>query len=145
MQDGIIKYYLNKCQFLQRTSNYISFTIQVYPLGFIVKIDIFDKDLYTHKYNFEFKKIDKESDIEKEYKTLLNILEKYRNKKEYKSPQCITKDEIRYKFLNCPKAIQIMKKYNIYDERKSLSANSVFFLNAMEGQNKLSDLWKDLK
>lgn len=55
MNNVIIKDYLNKCQFLQRTANYVSFTIQVYPLGFRVEIGLFDKDLYSHKYSFEFK------------------------------------------------------------------------------------------
>lgn len=72
------------------------------------------------------------------------MLKKHRIKKEYNSPQCITKNEIRYKFLQSPKSIQIMKKYNIYDDKKSLSANSVFFLNEIEKRNMLFKLLDDI-
>lgn len=112
--------------------------------------DILNANLYVEKYDKEtFNHLDGES---KSFKVKLKRPRENRwlknNKRENmeldKLPKGITKREVRYKFLQCPKSIQIMKKYNIYDEKKSLSANSVFFLNAMEEQNKLSDLWEDL-
>lgn len=61
-----------------------------------------------------------------------------------KLPEGITKREVRYRFIQSPKATQIMKEFDMYDKTKSLSANSVFFLNALEEQNRLVELWVKL-
>lgn len=61
-----------------------------------------------------------------------------------KLPEGITKREVRYRFIQSPKATQIMKEFDMYDKNKSLSANSVLFLNALEEQNRLVELWVKL-
>ena len=61
-----------------------------------------------------------------------------------KLPDGITKREVRYRFIQSPKAMQIMKEFGMYDKNKSLSANSVFFLNALEEKNRFLELWEKL-
>lgn len=62
-----------------------------------------------------------------------------------KLPDGVTLREIRFTFLQSPKAVKIMQDFGLYDSNMSLSANSVHFLKTMEETNRLSELWIKLK
>ena len=64
--------------------------------------------------------------------------------KENNLPQGISKREIRFAFLRSPQNVQIMKSFGQYDEQRSNSANAVSFLNWIDDNNKMIDLWNKL-
>ena len=112
--------------------------------------DTLNAKLYVEKYNKEtFEHLNEES---KTFKVKLkkNRENRWLNKQNLKDmevdklPEGITKREVRYRFIQSPKATQIMKEFDMYDKNKSLSANSVFFLNALEEQNRLVEIWVKL-
>ena len=60
-------------------------------------------------------------------------------------PLGISKREIRFAFLQSPRNVQIMKDFGRYDEQRSNSLNAVSFLNWIDENNKMSDLWNKLR
>ena len=106
--------------------------------------------LYVEKFNKETFVHLKEESKTFEVKLKNNRENRWLNKQKMedmeveKLPKGITKREVRYRFIQSPKATQIMKEFDMYDKNKSLSANSVFFLNALEEQNRFVELWEKL-
>lgn len=112
--------------------------------------DTLNAKLYVEKYNKEtFEHLNEESKTF-EVKLKKNRENRWLNKQKMedmevdKLPEGITKREVRYRFIQSPKATQIMKEFDMYDKNKSLSANSVFFLNALEEQNRFVELLEKL-
>ena len=60
-------------------------------------------------------------------------------------PLGISKRESRFAFLQSPRNVQIMKDFGRYDEQRSNSLNAVSFLNWIDENNKMSDLWNKLR
>lgn len=60
-------------------------------------------------------------------------------------PRGISKREIRFAFLRSPRYVQIMKDFERYDAQRSNSFNAVSFLNWIDENNKMSDLWNNLR
>lgn len=72
----VLKDYLNKCQFLQRTANYLQFTINATPSGFVVNIVIVVNETLTYKCFMRFRESNSCKVLEEEYRQLLKLLEK---------------------------------------------------------------------
>ena len=109
--------------------------------------DILKTQLLVEKYNKDtFKHHDTEC------KSFRIKLKKHQNRwqnkmeevKENNLPQGISKREIRFAFLRSPQNVQIMKSFGQYDEQRSNSANAVSFLNWIDDNNKMIDLWNKL-
>lgn len=110
--------------------------------------DILKTQLLVEKYNKDtFKHHDTEC------KSFRIKLKKHQNRwqnkmeevKENNLPQGISKREIRFAFLRSPQNVQIMKSFGKYDEQRSNSANAVSFLNWIDENNKMTDLWNKLR
>ena len=110
--------------------------------------DVMKARLFVEKYNADtFVHLDSEC---KQFRIKLkrNHDNRWQNDMEDKLinilPKGVSKREIRFAFLNSPISVKIMKSYGHYDDQKSNSANAVSFLNWIEGNNKLTELWDKL-
>lgn len=111
--------------------------------------DILKTQLLVEKYNKDtFKHLDNECkpfQIKLKKKHQNRWQNKMEEVKENNLPQGISKREIRFAFLRSPQNVQIMKGFGQYDEQRSNSANAVSFLNWIDDNNKMIELWNKLR
>ena len=60
-------------------------------------------------------------------------------------PEGVSIRQVRLTFLQSDSRVSLIKKYSKYNDKISLNANCISFLNKMEENDKLSELWIDLK
>lgn len=124
----------------------------------IIELDIEEKNGQDYlKLNLQVEKYNNESfeHMKSESKTytlkLKKHINRWENEKEEENmeqtdlPSGVSIREVRHAFLQSQIAKKIMKDYKMYDERKSISVNSVEFLKTLEMQGKLKELWDRLK
>lgn len=114
----------------------------------IIELDIVHKEsrsflnvvLRVQKYdNNRFIELAEESKtFEVELKKHINRWEKG---KEEVLPEGVTIKKIRYAFLNQPNPKACINKMSVYDESKSHPQNCVEFLQKMEAEHKMTELW----
>lgn len=108
--------------------------------------------LLVEKYNSKKKGFEH---IEKESKVYMKELEKaenrwalpnsvLKNEEPTELPEGVSLRKIRVAFLQSPKPQFYIRKFSQYDTNKSMSENCADFLNKMESENRLLELWNEL-
>lgn len=60
-------------------------------------------------------------------------------------PHGVSERAVRLKFLKMPNQKVFINKYSHYNDSKSLSENCIDFLNIVDKEHKIADLWNDIK
>ncbi len=78
-------------------------------------------------------------------KTHVNRWENRSSSTNQKLPDGITERAVRLKFLKMPNQKVFINKYSHYNDDKSLYENCIDFLNTVDKENIIADLWNDIK
>lgn len=119
----------------------------------IIELDVIKKDkksflnviLRVQKYDNDNKKFMEFAEESKTYEVeLKRHVNRWRQEKTMEEvlPEGISIKKIRYTFLNKSNPKVYINKMSQYDESKSHAQNCVEFLNKMESEHKMSELWQ---
>lgn len=109
--------------------------------------DYLKAKLRVQKYNKETNKFEELDNESKSFKTLLV---KHQNRwvegerPAEKLPEGVTARKIRYSFLQLDNQKNLINKLSTYDATRSFSENCVLFLNKMETEHRLGELWNEI-